>query len=443
MKEYCGWPVWTKGPIGGSECEGRLPFYEVAINNSDATVADTLSAQVPARPRRDNPVRIAFSFIGGAHQFWHAVPVAAALSQTPDVAITCFLVDAEDAAIMAGMLRSLGSAPVKIVVMSLPRILQCVLTLRWRRRRAPLKVVRLAWWSRVIARSDVIVAVERTSVLLKWLSRRTPPMAHIPHGAGDRERGYDRRIRKFDYVLAAGEKDRDRFIELGLARPERIWVSGYVKQAGMRRLHRTRPRFFENNRPTIVYNPHFSHALGSWRDVGREVIAAIAADGRYNLIFAPHVRLLENATAHERDELEALARTGSVLIDLGSPRSIDMSYTAAADLYLGDVSSQVYEFCAEPRPCVFLNAHGVAWRNDPHYAMWGFGEVIERVEQLIPAVAAAFADPGAFAEVQREAVRKSFGDPALDAAQVAADRLLQIADMADCPALRSRQPSYR
>lgn len=410
---------------------------------SDAMVADTLPAQASAQTRRDNPTRIAFSFIGGAHQFWHAVPVAAALSHMADVAITCFVVDVEDAAIMAEMLVGLGAGPVKIVVMTLPRVLQSLLTLRWRRVRSPLKIIRLAWWSRIIARSDLIVAVERTSVLLKWLRSSTPPMVHIPHGAGDRERGYDRRIRRFDYVLAAGEKDRDRFIALGLARADRIWVSGYVKQAGMQRLHQIRPRFFDNDRPTIVYNPHFSHTLGSWREVGREVIAAIAADGRYNLIFAPHVRLIEDASAQEREELEALARTGSVLIDLGSPRSIDMSYTAAADLYLGDVSSQVYEFCSEPRPCVFINAHGVAWRDDPHYAMWAFGEVIEQVEQLVPALAAAFAAPAAFSWVQREAVRRSFGDPLLDAAQVAANRLVLIAKADGERKFRSLSPTHR
>lgn len=410
---------------------------------SDAKVATVLPEGAAVQWCREHPARIAFSFIGGAHQFWHAIPVAAALSRMADVGVTCFVVDAEDGATMAEMLVGLGAGPVDIVVMRLPGLLRGLLTPRWRHVRAPLKVVRLAWWSHALARSDVIVAVERTSVLLKWLRRRTPPMVHIPHGAGDGERGYDRRIRKFDHVLVAGEKDRDRFVELGLARADRLWVSGYVKRAGMLQLHQGRPRFFENDRPTIVYNPHFTHGRGSWRDMGREMIAAIAADGRFNLIFAPHVRLFENASAHERRELEALARADSVLIDLGSARSIDMSYTAAADLYLGDVSSQVYEFCSEPRPCVFMNAHGVAWKGDPHYAMWSFGEVIERVEQLVPALAAAFAAPDAFAGVQREAVRRSFGDPALDAAQVAADRLLQIADAASRPDVRSPRPRYR
>ncbi len=47
-----------------------------------------------------------------------------------------------------------------------------------------------------------------------------------------------------------------------------------------------------------------------------------------------------------------------------------MSYTTAADIYLGDVSSQVYEFLYEPRPCLFLNSHEFAWKSDPNFAHW-------------------------------------------------------------------------
>ena len=105
-----------------------------------------------------------------------------------------------------------------------------------------------------------------------------------------------------------------------------------------------------------------------------------------------------------------------------------MSYTLAADLYLGDVSSQVYEFCAQPRPCVFVNAHGVSWKGDPHYAMWRFGEVVEEIDQLFPALDGAFQMHTAYETVQREAVAWSFGDSGVDAAQVAATRLMEIAD---------------
>ena len=40
-----------------------------------------------------------------------------------------------------------------------------------------------------------------------------------------------------------------------------------------------------------------------------------------------------------------------------------MSYLSA-DVYLGDVSSQVYEFIYKPRPCLFLNSNEIEWTND-------------------------------------------------------------------------------
>src|SRR3546814_12838249 len=68
-------------------------------------------------------------------------------------------------------------------------------------------------------------------------------------------------------------------------------------------------------------------------------------------------------------------------IDLGSVRSIDMSYTMAADIYLGDVSSQLSEFMLKPRPCLFLNPRGKNWNNDANYLSWTLGPVIAGAEE--------------------------------------------------------------
>ena len=38
-----------------------------------------------------------------------------------------------------------------------------------------------------------------------------------------------------------------------------------------------------------------------------------------------------------------------------------------SDSYLGDVSSQVYEFMLEPRPCIQLNDHYADWQGDTNY----------------------------------------------------------------------------
>jgi hypothetical protein len=88
-----------------------------------------------------------------------------------------------------------------------------------------------------------------------------------------------------------------------------------------------------------------------------------------------------------------------MLIDLGSRRSIDMTYLSAADAYLGDVSSQVFEFILKPRPCVFLNPRGLAWRDDPDFASWRLGPVVETPEQVLQTLAAV----GRWAEDYRPA----------------------------------------
>src|SRR3546814_3460334 len=71
-----------------------------------------------------------------------------------------------------------------------------------------------------------------------------------------------------------------------------------------------------------------------------------------------------------------------IRIDMGSRHSIDMSYTMSADVYLGDVSSQVYEYLLHPRPCIFLNLDRRDWRGDEAFSHWRLGQVIEDMGTL-------------------------------------------------------------
>src|SRR3546814_11985302 len=75
------------------------------------------------------------------------------------------------------------------------------------------------------------------------------------------------------------------------------------------------------------------------------------------------------------DWISDVCSSDLVMIDLASDRLFDMSYTSGADIYLGDVSSQVYGFLATPRPCLFLDTHGVDWEGDPDYLFWMPGDV--------------------------------------------------------------------
>ena len=103
--------------------------------------------------------------------------------------------------------------------------------------------------------------------------------------------------------------------------------------------------------------------------MGEDIIRQFAQDDRFNLIVAPHIRLFDNRRRRAAMEkrLADLARMPHVHIDLGSRASSDMRYGQMASLYLGDVSSQVYEYLPRPRPCLFLNGHRADWQEDRSY----------------------------------------------------------------------------
>ena len=63
-----------------------------------------------------------------------------------------------------------------------------------------------------------------------------------------------------------------------------------------------------------------------------------------------------------------------------------MTYVRMADVYLGDVSSQIYEFLRDPRPCVFVNGQRRDWRGDPAYRNWRYGPVVETAGEVLDAV---------------------------------------------------------
>ena len=245
------------------------------------------------------------------------------------------------------------------------------------------------------------MAPEKTSLLLRSTGGlESLKFVHTRHGAGDRAIGFDRRSGEFDLVLMSGEKIRDRLQAAGLIDAGGYAIVGYPKFDACSVPDGARPRLFANDRPTVLYNPHCSPRLSSWFDDGLKVLEAFYRSGKYNLIFAPHVMLFRKRIQISLKPLR-VAWTGTVperylacphiLVDLGSERSTDMTYTEAADLYLGDVSSQIYEFLRRPRPCAFIDSHATDWQGDGNFRHWTCGKVLKSADDLIAAVDEAFA----------------------------------------------------
>lgn len=251
------------------------------------------------------------------------------------------------------------------------------------------RLARLRANQNFFASCDVLVSTERTCLRVKQrLGRRSPAFVYVPHGSGDRNVAYHPDLARFDYHLLSGQKLVDEMVAHGLASADQCRIIGYAKFD----MVDTSPAsdLFANDRPTVLYNPHFDPKLSSWYSSGPAIIRSIAAmSDRFNLVFAPHVMLFrkklhispEYRRAKFRPELpKEVLRLKHVLVDLESPALFDMTYTKAADIYIGDVSSQVYEFLRHPRPCFFIDA---ASQGPDAYPFWQNGPVLHHINSLL------------------------------------------------------------
>lgn len=349
-------------------------------------------------------MRLVFPYLAQAHQVLHSLPIAAAIAQRHrDVEVHVAAIS--DAQLdFARRLVARHAPDATIHFDRLPLGPGDAARLAAGLGRSHFKQYTLLRNRRYFNGFDAVVTPERTSLFLRRIGVRAP-LIWTRHGAGDREIGFADDVRAFDFVLMAGRKIEQRLLAGGLIRPG-AYVSGvyakfdWAQGAG--------ERWFDNDRPIVLYNPHFRPALSSWPRWGHTVLDAFAAQSDYNLVFAPHVRLYDPPRAADHAAFARYRGLPHMRIDLGSERSIDMSYTQAADLYLGDVSSQVAEFVARPRPCLFLNAHQVAWQHDPNYRFWHLGPVIDRVDEIASGMAEARSGHARFTSAQRDYVAETF-----------------------------------
>ncbi len=257
---------------------------------------------------------------------------------------------------------------------------------------------------------DALIAPERHFMKLRTkYGLQDLRMIHTRHGAGDREGGFDDRSGAFDFTILPGQKYVDRLSALGYLRPGTYATAGWPKFEVVRGLGRGLEQYFDNDNPVVIYNPHFDQRVSSWGPMGEQVLQFFADNPDYNLIFAPHVVLFKRYKRHHASLPKQFYGHRNILIDTGSARSADMSYILAADIYLGDVSSQVYEFLLDPRPCVFLNGHDVKWRDNPYYFHWHFGQVVNDVNAALgPALERASASHAQYLPEQQQAFAYTF-----------------------------------
>lgn len=323
-------------------------------------------------------LRVCFPFIAQIHQAFHALPIAAALAQRhPEIDVHVAAHGQRLEVLRSLVAQNAGNTRLRFDALPLSwfgRVLDRfgigfvkILTLRTNRH--------------YLSGFDAVVVPERTSTYL----RRICPQIRLigtEHGAGDRAVAYSPQLARYDFVLLPGEKHTRHLLELGYLKPGHFASGIYAKLDWALRQGNGRRKLFDNDRVTVLYNPHFDPALSSWPLVGMQVLDYFARSTTYNLIFAPHIRMFDPPSPAKYEAFRAYQHLPHMRIDLGSVQCADMTYTREADIYIGDVSSQVVEFITEPRPCIFLNPRRTPWERDLHYRFWQLGTVVEDVSTL-------------------------------------------------------------
>ena len=361
--------------------------------------------------------RICLLNIAQWHQALHILPIAAALSRREDVEVHVAVARSSALSPARALCDRLGAKDIRFRALW-PAALDPLV----RDPQHPSKRLMLAAAAPFLARCDAVVAPERTSLFLKRIGVRRPLLIHSDHGAGDRAVGYEPRMAGFDFALLAGSKQEARMLRERLIRPGCYRIVGYPKfEAANGGPHGG--GIFQHARPTVLYNPHFDPTLGSWDRFGLAVLRAFADQTRFNLIFAPHLRLSQRV----RDLAERTAPFAGlphIHVDLGGPMSCDMTYTRAADVYLGDVSSQVYEFIERPRPCAFLDASGTLTPSDPNCAHVDLGPVGAEPGAVLSLIDRAVATFESYRQRQRMAFAGTFDLSGAPSSERAADAVI-------------------
>lgn len=372
-----------------------------------------------ARLRRQKMMKVGFLFNHDqVHQVAHSLPIALALAQAePAAEIVVATTNPRLSAEVVRLGQGLIGSRIRLVELGLTRTASRLARRAFEGLAPAAKLLVYGDNLDFFRALDVLVVAEKTSLILKTRhGLKSLRIVHTRHGAGDRAIGFDKASAGFDHVLVSGPKIRDRLVQEAGVDPAAISIVGYPKfdLAPGGPVH----PLIDDGRPVVLYNPHPSPHLSSWFSMGRRVLDWFVEHDDHHLIFAPHVMLFERRFVLSIDKLrldrpgrieERYLRAPNIHIDLGSRASTNMAYTHRADIYLGDVSSQVYEFLLRPRPCIFLNPGRQAWDGDASFAHWGAGPVIERIDQLGEALQSARRDHAElYRPIQQRLFERSF-----------------------------------
>jgi len=340
---------------------------------------------------------IAFIFIEEIHHLYHFITIAIELSKKQEVHVLTFSGQHE---ILENTLERLGGNKVKVE--RRPTKLFRAITDKLKKRKFP----RAGFWMKknqhyILNNFDAVVFSDYNyhKLLKARGNKKLPKFIKLPHGIAGREYVYKKDLLDFDLHLIFGQFYADELQNRNLLKNHAI--IGYPKLEAVKGI--PLKKIFSNHKKTVVYNPHFSASFSSWYPLGIEILEYFYHQEEFNLIFAPHINLFNKRGGDDVSKIpEKYYTSHKIHIDLGSIDSVNMTYVRNADVYLGEVSSQVYEFILEPKPTIFINIHKANYKNNTAYRFWETGQVIETINELDTALKNAFSTFSNYKNIQNE-----------------------------------------
>ncbi len=328
---------------------------------------------------------IAIIFLDEIHHVYHFISVAVELSKKNQVHI---LTNPGKHTFLHNTLQQLDGK--NVIIEKLPTSAIRAFTDKLKGRKLPRK----GFWIKknqnyLLNNFDALIFTDYFhQILLKSRkNKEKPKFIKFPHGVAGRAYAYRNDLLDFDMHLIFGNYYYEQLKKKNLL-SKHTAVVGYPKLDVLKNVETE--RIFHNDKPVVLYTPHFSPPFSSWHFMGLEVLEFFYNSKDHNLIFAPHINLFNKIGGDNASVIpEKYLKAKNIHIDLGSNKSVDMTYLRNADIYLGDVSSQIFEFIINARPCIFINAEEIDCWNDDNYRFWKCGEVIETVDELPNALATA------------------------------------------------------
>jgi len=324
----------------------------------------------------DKKHNIAFIHLDDLHHINHFITIAIELSKKHNVSILTFPSKHE---YLINKLEELGGNLVKVEHLKTLRFR--AFTDKIKKRKFPRKGFWMKKNKDYLLTFDVIFLTDYIQeYLLRFRKEREKPvLVRIYHGFTGRSYSYKKELLDFDIQLLPGNYAYKEFEKRGLLKHTK--VIGYPKLKAITSTNNS--KIFIKDKTTILYNPHFSPPFSSWDKFGLNVLDYFYKSNQYNLIFAPHINLFAEKGGELAEKIpKKYFDSENIHIDLGSTKSVEMFYPNQADIYLGDVSSQVYEFLINPRPCIFINRQNIDYQEDEDFRFWRCGEVINLIDQL-------------------------------------------------------------